>query len=323
MQAGLARGLDDRFERHAVQQFAQPERDLLALLERDRVELGFRALRFLARIDVRVEVEQHVVGIVQHRALERFERRRIVGALRHRIRSGFRARVPDVVFERPRLREPQQRRQVVAQQVVVLLVLVRENTVIVSTNAGRSCSQCFWKNRWPPMPSGIRIIVSGRSREMRQHVRRHLREIGQQVALRVRGQVARGIRGPVDAIEVREPDPMRPDGEREGRLLRPRAARRRRRRAEAPAGIASALSRRTDFGSTSSRRRRNTGARSRRPRSSCGSSARRQSRARPRSSAPFSSGVSANGHVLRCSVRSRDLTCASVRSSKPDPTCDA
>ena len=125
VQTRLARRLDDGLERHALQQLAQPERHFLAFLERDRVELGLGALRLLAGIDVRIEVEQHVVGVVQHRGLERCERARVVGALRHCVRAGLRARMPDVELERPRLREPQQRRQVVAQQVVVLLVLVR------------------------------------------------------------------------------------------------------------------------------------------------------------------------------------------------------
>jgi hypothetical protein len=70
----FARRLDDRLERHALQQLAQPERDLLAFLERDRVELGLRALRLVAGIDVRVEIEQHVIGIVEHRGFERLER---------------------------------------------------------------------------------------------------------------------------------------------------------------------------------------------------------------------------------------------------------
>src|SRR5688572_16118260 len=43
MQARLPRGLHDRLERHAIQQLAQPERDLLAFFERHRVELGLLA----------------------------------------------------------------------------------------------------------------------------------------------------------------------------------------------------------------------------------------------------------------------------------------
>ena len=68
---GLARRLDDRLERHALQKLAQPERDFLALLERDGVELRLGALRLLARIDVRVEVEEHVIGKVEDRGFER------------------------------------------------------------------------------------------------------------------------------------------------------------------------------------------------------------------------------------------------------------
>ena len=91
-----------------------------------------------------------------------------------------------------------------------------ENTVTLSTKSGRSCSQCFWKKRWPPMPSGMRIIVSGRSARCGSDVRRHLREVAQQVALGERGLLQRRVRGPVDAVEVRELDAVRAHGEREG-----------------------------------------------------------------------------------------------------------
>src|SRR6266571_1800569 len=47
VQPGLARGLDDRLERHALQQLAQPERHFLPLLEGRRVQLGLIAGRFL------------------------------------------------------------------------------------------------------------------------------------------------------------------------------------------------------------------------------------------------------------------------------------
>src|SRR6267378_2484631 len=65
MQPGLARGLHHRFEAHAREQLAQGERDLLALLESDRVELGLVARRLLPRVDVRIDVEHHIVGIVE------------------------------------------------------------------------------------------------------------------------------------------------------------------------------------------------------------------------------------------------------------------
>src|SRR2546430_2811920 len=46
-----------------------------------------------------------------------------------------RARVPDMEFERSRLREPEQRGQVVAQQVVVRLVLDRKSTRLNSSHS--------------------------------------------------------------------------------------------------------------------------------------------------------------------------------------------
>ncbi len=51
---------------------------------------------------------------------------------------------------------------------------------------------------------------------MRNDVRRHAREVAQQVALGERRLLQRRIRGPVDAVEVRELDARRADGEREG-----------------------------------------------------------------------------------------------------------
>ena len=55
--------------------------------------------------------------------------------------------------------------------------------------------------------------------EMRQHVRRDLREVDEQVALGERRLLARRVRGPVHAIEVGELDPVRADRERERGLL--------------------------------------------------------------------------------------------------------
>src|SRR5688572_5922806 len=106
VQPGLAGSLDDRLELHAVQQLAQAERHLLALLERHRVELWLVAGLFLARVDVRIDVEHDVVRIVEHRALQRVERRGVVRALASAIRREPGSRMPDVELERPGLREP-------------------------------------------------------------------------------------------------------------------------------------------------------------------------------------------------------------------------
>ena len=51
--------------------------------------------------------------------------------------------------------------------------------------------------------------------EVRQDEGRHLREVAQQDALGERRLLQRGIGRPVDAIEVREADLVRADGERE------------------------------------------------------------------------------------------------------------
>ena len=49
--------------------------------------------------------------------------------------------------------------------------------------------------------------------EMREDVRRHLREIAQQIALGQRRLLERLVFGPVDTVEVRELELVRPDGE--------------------------------------------------------------------------------------------------------------
>src|SRR5438552_1767304 len=67
VQARLSRGLHDRLEPHAVQELAQAEGHLLAFPERDGVELGFIARGFLARVNVRVDIEYHVDRVVESR----------------------------------------------------------------------------------------------------------------------------------------------------------------------------------------------------------------------------------------------------------------
>src|SRR6266852_5147015 len=89
VQPGLARGLHHRFEGHAREQLAEFESDLLALLEGDGVQLGLVARGFLPRVDIGVDVEHDVVGIVQHRGFERGERARVVGAAAGCIRPGL------------------------------------------------------------------------------------------------------------------------------------------------------------------------------------------------------------------------------------------
>ena len=91
--------------------------------------------------------------------------------------------MPDVELERARLREPQQRRQVVAQQVLVALVLV----------AGEHGDRL--DERRPLLlpvllEEALAVDAVGHADhgqrpvgEVRQHERRDLREVAQQVAL--------------------------------------------------------------------------------------------------------------------------------------------
>ena len=54
--------------------------------------------------------------------------------------------------------------------------------------------------------------------KVRQDEGRHLREVAQQIALGERGLLERRIRGPIDAIEVRQADLVRPHRKRERSL---------------------------------------------------------------------------------------------------------
>ena len=209
----------------------------------------------------------HVIGIVEHRGFQRLERRRVVGAFRHGVGSGLRARMPDVEFERPGLREPQQRRQVVAQQIIVPLVLVPREHRDGLDELRPLLLPVLLEKPLPPDAVGHADHRERAIGEMRQHVGRNLREVAQQVALGERRLLERRIRGPVDAIEVRKADPVRAHRERERGLpvfqlrhdIVDRTARGRRTGPRAAPGAGSA--RRTAFGSMSSRSRRNTGAR--------------------------------------------------------------
>ena len=165
-------------------ELAQPEGDLLALLEGHRVELGLRALappsRSRCTDRCRTPRSRGSSGSTLRAIRARWRSR----CCRDRVGPGPRARVPDVELERPDLREPQQRRQVVAQQVVVRLLLAPgEHRDASRRTPAAPVSQCFWKKRSPRMPSGMRIMVSGRSARCGSMYGRHLREIDEQVAL--------------------------------------------------------------------------------------------------------------------------------------------
>ena len=193
-----------------VQQLAQPERDFLALLEGDGVELRLGALRLLARVDVRVDVEQHVVGVVEDRAPRATRARSRSRCLRSRSRGPGRARecqtwnssVPDCASH---------------------------SSVGRLLHSRYSCCSSLWLGEHGDRLDeiGPRLLpvlleealaadavghADHRERpvgEVRQHVRRHLREVAQQVALGERGLPQRRVGRPVDAVEVGELDRVR------------------------------------------------------------------------------------------------------------------
>ncbi len=68
-------------------------------------------------------------------------------------------------FQRPQLPEPQQRRQVVPEDVVVRAADMLGERRDDVDELRPLLIPMFLKNRSPPMPSGMRIIVSGRSRK--------------------------------------------------------------------------------------------------------------------------------------------------------------
>src|SRR5258706_68303 len=74
VESRLAGGFHDCLQPHARKQFAQPERHFLSFFESDRVQLGLVPRGLLARVDVGIDVENDVIGIVEDRALERGER---------------------------------------------------------------------------------------------------------------------------------------------------------------------------------------------------------------------------------------------------------
>ena len=77
-----------------------------------------------------------------------------------------------------------------------------ENTVIVSTNAGPLLLPVLLEEALAADAVGHADHRERPIGEMRQHVRRHLREVAQQVALGERRLLERRVRRPVDAIEI-------------------------------------------------------------------------------------------------------------------------
>src|SRR5262249_26176799 len=73
VQSRLTRGLDYGVQRHLPQESPQPECNTAADCEAARVELGLGSLGLLPRVDVGIDVEYQVVGVVEDRLLEGFQ----------------------------------------------------------------------------------------------------------------------------------------------------------------------------------------------------------------------------------------------------------
>ena len=127
--------------------------------------------------------------------------------------------MPDVELERARLRQPQQRRQVVAQQVLVLLVLVSGEHGDGLDEVGALLLPVLLEEALSADAVGHADHRQRPIGQVRQHERRDLREVAQQVALGQRRLLQRRVGRPVDAVEVGEADAVRADGEVEGVLL--------------------------------------------------------------------------------------------------------
>ena len=180
--------------------------------------------------------------------------------------------MPDVELERADLAEPQQRRQVVRENVAVLLVLVLGEHVDRRDELRQRLLPVLLEEALAVMPSGMRIIVSGRSLQVRAACTATRGEIPRSIALRDRRELlSRLSRGPVLAIEIRQLDARIAHGQRQ--LLR-RARKLLNTDSISLAGVAPTAdlafvfaprccgALRTVFAATSSRKRRNTGARS-------------------------------------------------------------
>ena len=126
--------------------------------------------------------------------------------------------MPDVELERPRLRKPEQRRQVVAHQVVVPFVLVLGKHGDALDEVRPLLLPVLLEETLAADAVGHADHREWTVGQVRQDVGRDLCAVDQEVALGVRGKRARRIRGPVDAIEVGELDPVRADGQRDSGL---------------------------------------------------------------------------------------------------------
>ena len=71
VETGAPRGLDERDEAERVEQIADAKRQRAGPGERLAVELRLRSLRLATRVEVGIEIEDHEIGVVEHRPLER------------------------------------------------------------------------------------------------------------------------------------------------------------------------------------------------------------------------------------------------------------
>ena len=206
VQPGLPRRFDSRRERHLVEQRVEPHGDLPRLVERRRAECGLLAPRLAARVDERVDVEDDVVRILDHRALQRGERRREVGAAVGRIRPPAHARMPDVELERAHVSAPQKRREVVAQDVLVGRALALREHAHALDEIRQPDFPVLHQHAPPGDALGPAEERQRPVARMFEKGRRHAEQVAQEVPLGDCRLLERGNGGPVDAIQMRDLD---------------------------------------------------------------------------------------------------------------------
>src|SRR5690606_7040134 len=183
-----------------------PECDALTHRETLLIELWFRPRCFLAGIDVRIYVEDEVIGIVEHGSLERSEGARIIRALAERIGSDTRAGMPNVKLQRADLSEPKQRRQVVHENVIVSFVFVLREHRHGLDELRQSLLPVLLEEALTVYAVRHADHGQGSVRQMRQHPRRHASEITNVIAFRDLPEPTIRIGRPVHTIKIRELD---------------------------------------------------------------------------------------------------------------------
>src|SRR5689334_4723335 len=128
--------------------------------------------------------------------------------------------MPDVEFERAVLREPEQRRQVVAKEHFLRALVVAGEDRERLDELRLVLAPVLLEEALALDPLGHADHRERPVGEVRQHVRRHLREVAQETPLGERGLLERRLGRPVHAIEMRELERVPFYGEGEGVFLR-------------------------------------------------------------------------------------------------------